>query len=188
MDTKSNRTPQTAAAPVETHQEMSHDTKTIITVLLLIFVYPVGLIIMWMWMHNWPKWVRTLISLPVLLIVLGIIAAIVLAVMNPYAKIQKTIPYNNSSYFKPTSTPIPTVIPTSTPIPATLIPATPTVATPVFNDQKYLSDCNLNGKNAAFCACTLQYFHSHLTAQQMLIINYQQEVEATKACNSQYVP
>ena len=44
-----------------TQSEMSNDTKNIITVLLLIFVYPVGLIIMWVW-HMWSNRVRLLIT------------------------------------------------------------------------------------------------------------------------------
>ena len=51
------------------NQEMSQDTKTIITVLLLAFAYPVGLIMMFVW-TKWPGWVKTLIVLP---FVLGIL-------------------------------------------------------------------------------------------------------------------
>ena len=44
----------------------SYDTQIIITVLLLLFVYPLGLIFMWAWMKNWPTWVKVVISLPFL--------------------------------------------------------------------------------------------------------------------------
>lgn len=60
-------TPQGASSGV------SADTKTIVTVLLLLFVYPVGLILMWVW-TNWPKWVKFLLTLPVVLFILGMIA------------------------------------------------------------------------------------------------------------------
>lgn len=42
-------------------QGTSDDTKTIVTVLLLIFFFPVGFIMMWVWTH-WPTWVKLLIS------------------------------------------------------------------------------------------------------------------------------
>lgn len=70
---------------------MSYDTKTIIVILLLVFVYPLGLVFMLMWM-KWPTWVKVLIALPVGLIVLaflGIIAVGMLAAVNPKAQIEK---------------------------------------------------------------------------------------------------
>lgn len=59
---------------------LSEDTKTIITVLLLVFAFPIGVILMWFWM-KWPVWVKVLISLLLiipLLFVVGIISSIVL--------------------------------------------------------------------------------------------------------------
>lgn len=44
---------------------LSQDTKTVIVVLLLLFVYPIGLVLMFMWM-DWPKWIKFLLALPVL--------------------------------------------------------------------------------------------------------------------------
>lgn len=41
---------------------LSDDAKTIIVVLLLVFAFPVGLILMWLW-TEWPKWVKWLLSL-----------------------------------------------------------------------------------------------------------------------------
>jgi hypothetical protein len=55
-------------------QGMSQDTKTIIVILLLIFAYPLGLLLMWFWMKEWPVWVKILISLPVALGVLMFLA------------------------------------------------------------------------------------------------------------------
>jgi len=40
---------------VQKNHGMSEDTKSIITVLLLIFVYPIGLILAPKW-AKWPKW------------------------------------------------------------------------------------------------------------------------------------
>lgn len=55
-----------------THEsEMSYETQVIITILLLLFVYPAGLIVMWWWMKNWPLWLKIIISLPLFLGVLA---------------------------------------------------------------------------------------------------------------------
>lgn len=42
---------------------MSDDTKTIVTVMLLAFAYPVGLIMMFVW-TKWPVWVKALVTIP----------------------------------------------------------------------------------------------------------------------------
>lgn len=73
------------------NESLSYDTKTIIVVLTLILVYPVGLILMFLWM-KWPKWVKIIISLPVLLFVLiflGAFAIGLLSVINPRGAIEK---------------------------------------------------------------------------------------------------
>ncbi len=101
--------------------EMTTDTKTIIVVLLLIFVYPVGAIFMWVWMKWWPLWIRILLTLPFILGVLCMIFGFVMAgfIVRNAAKQQErmnTIPsqrqmYNqtpqdNQFYLSPTPTPI----------------------------------------------------------------------------------
>ena len=45
----------------------SYDTQMIVTILLLIFIYPVGLIFMWAWMRTWPIWIKIIISLPLII-------------------------------------------------------------------------------------------------------------------------
>ncbi|QQG40819.1 MAG: hypothetical protein HYV37_00655 [Candidatus Levyibacteriota bacterium] len=59
-------------ASKQSNTEISEDTKTIITVLLLLFVFPVGLFLMYRW-TNWSSRVKTLISLsltlPILLVI-----------------------------------------------------------------------------------------------------------------------
>lgn len=55
----------TMATYQRSQQGMSNDTRTIVTVLLLIFVFPVGLIVMWVW-PRWPGWVKLLISVPLI--------------------------------------------------------------------------------------------------------------------------
>ncbi len=49
--------------------ELNYETKTLITVFLLVTVYPVGLVLMFVWM-KWSKWVKFLIVLPVILAVI----------------------------------------------------------------------------------------------------------------------
>lgn len=66
----------------------SDDTRTIVTILLLLFVYPVGLILMWFW-SRWKVWVKLLVTvftlLPYILLLFMMIGAIgigLLAVTN----------------------------------------------------------------------------------------------------------
>lgn len=57
--------------------ELSYDTKTLVTIILLITVYPVGVVLMFVWM-NWNKWIKFLIVLPLALVC--IVPLIILAV------------------------------------------------------------------------------------------------------------
>jgi ABC-type sulfate transport system permease component len=66
----------------------SDDTKTIVTVLLLLFVYPVGVVVMWFW-TKWKTWVKLLVSLPLLFIPLLIFGAALLAAINPQGATEK---------------------------------------------------------------------------------------------------
>jgi len=52
---------------------ISYDAKTIIIILCLIFIYPIGIIFMWIWMKTWPLWLKLIISVP---LILGIICII----------------------------------------------------------------------------------------------------------------
>lgn len=79
--------PQTQHTQPQAH-ETSNDTKTIVTVLLLIFVFPVGLIVMWMW-PKWPTWVKWLISIPIVLMILGLVTAGLLISVNPREQVKK---------------------------------------------------------------------------------------------------
>lgn len=67
----------------------SETAKTVITILLLFFVYPVGVIVMWFW-TKWKLWLKILITSLLLLIgVLGILSAVVLIAINPSAQFAK---------------------------------------------------------------------------------------------------
>ncbi|PJE63317.1 hypothetical protein COU88_00160 [Candidatus Roizmanbacteria bacterium CG10_big_fil_rev_8_21_14_0_10_39_6] len=67
---------------------VSYDTKTIITVLALIFVYPIGIVLMFVWM-KWKMWVKLLIALPVTLILFGVFAVALLSALNPRESFNK---------------------------------------------------------------------------------------------------
>ncbi len=60
------------AKPV-TSTGVSEDMKTLITAIALMMAYPIGLILMWAW-TNWPRWVKALVTLPLLLFILAMIA------------------------------------------------------------------------------------------------------------------
>ena len=79
--TTASRAPKSKSQPVKAKRvntqqahvdEISYETKLTIVILLLLFVYPLGLVFMWVWMKNWPLWLRLLISLPLALGVIGI--------------------------------------------------------------------------------------------------------------------
>lgn len=53
-------------AKTASNNGLTNDSKTIITVLLLILVYPIGLILVYVWM-KWKMWIKLLVSLPLLL-------------------------------------------------------------------------------------------------------------------------
>ena len=59
------------------NSELSYDTKTLITVITLVTVYPVGLILMFAWM-KWRSMIKFLILLP---FIIGMMVPILLVVM-----------------------------------------------------------------------------------------------------------
>lgn len=61
---------------------MNQRTKTIVVILLLIFIYPIGLIFTWFWV-SWPKRVKWLVSSPLLIALLGIVVILVLSTRSP---------------------------------------------------------------------------------------------------------
>ncbi len=70
------------------NQGISENNKTIITVILLVFVYPIGLLTMWLW-TKWPRWAKIVISLPLFLAILSILATALLATINPVKQLNK---------------------------------------------------------------------------------------------------
>lgn len=65
--------------------EIQKTVPTILVVLLLLFAYPIGLLFMWLG-TKWPKRVKTLITLPIPLAILGLILALSIAKTDPLNK------------------------------------------------------------------------------------------------------
>jgi len=66
-------------------QQKGFDEKSILTMIALATIYPLGLILMWKW-TKWNKWVKILIMIPLALLVLaiaGIIAVSILVTADP---------------------------------------------------------------------------------------------------------
>jgi hypothetical protein len=80
------------------NSQMSEDTKAIIVILLLLFVYPIGLILMWAWMKSWPTWLKIIISLPIILIPIFMImfAGVLVSIFS-------RMPADRGTYNTPTS-------------------------------------------------------------------------------------
>jgi len=51
------------ATSSKSNGDLSNDTKAIITILLILFLPPVGVIVMWAWMKSWPTWLKILLTL-----------------------------------------------------------------------------------------------------------------------------
>jgi len=68
---------------------MSDDTKTIVTVVLLVFVFPIGFFFMWFW-AKWKAWVKLLVTvigcLPFIIIILSMLGVVAIAALNPAAR------------------------------------------------------------------------------------------------------
>ncbi|MCX6783997.1 MAG: hypothetical protein NT141_02930 [candidate division WWE3 bacterium] len=64
----------------------TEDTRTIVTILLLIFVYPVGFALMWFW-AKWKKSIKALVTcitcLPILIAIIFFFGSILLVAINP---------------------------------------------------------------------------------------------------------
>lgn len=65
--------------------------KTVVTILTLIFLWPLGLIFTIIWM-KWPAWAKILVAIAtawVALIVVGFFAGLLVALINPKALVEK---------------------------------------------------------------------------------------------------
>jgi hypothetical protein len=76
-------------------------TKTIVTILCLLFVTPVGIVLMWLWMKNWPKWLKIIITLlPILFILFMIILMIVIFASVPKDAWKTSVDYKMQSGYE----------------------------------------------------------------------------------------
>ena len=69
----------------------SKKTRAIVTVLFLVFLFPVGLILMWAW-SKWQTWVKVLVTFLVLFtafIITPVVLAVALVAINPKARMDK---------------------------------------------------------------------------------------------------
>jgi len=73
---------QTTKAQVEKDSGVSEDTKTLVTVILLLAAYPIGVVVMYFWMRNWAKWVKSLIALPLIIGFILLILAFLISIFS----------------------------------------------------------------------------------------------------------
>ena len=91
--------PPNQPAPAPNPSGTSEETRNIITVLCLIFVFPVGLILMWFW-AKWKLWIKLLISfIPLILFALiMLLSFVIVATVNPQVQMQKANCYKQCQY------------------------------------------------------------------------------------------
>lgn len=78
-----------SGTPSATPQGMSYDTKVTITVVSLLLFYPLGILLMWLWM-KWKMWVKIVLSvLLVLPVLLAVPAVILLTSIDPVEQFAK---------------------------------------------------------------------------------------------------
>lgn len=138
----------------------SQDTRTVITILLLIFVYPVGVILMWFW-SRWKTWVKILITVPLILIPVAIFLIAFLAAVNPAAQIKKA---ECTKACATNSDKISCISECTAPN----VPATSTGGSfPEEFRTSYLEGCTGQGASETYCTCTLTYLEENLTVPEI---------------------
>lgn len=105
-----------------------HQTKLIIVVVTLVFVFPVGIVLMWLWMKDWPNWAKIVLTLPVILSIIAIVGIffVMILALNTRQKVNISNPqplYNNT--YRVTPPPANSIYPTDyiTPAPSYITPA-----------------------------------------------------------------
>ncbi|MEI6327002.1 MAG: hypothetical protein WCO78_02675 [Candidatus Roizmanbacteria bacterium] len=85
----SNNTNPQPLQPNQTVVQPAGSTPTIVTILLLLFALPIGIIVMWIW-PKWKIWVKILLTvLPILPFLLIMPMVIALLAINPAAKFRE---------------------------------------------------------------------------------------------------
>lgn len=58
-------------------------TRLFVVLLALIFIYPLGVALMWLWMHTWARWIKVVLTtIPLLLVTLGVLGFVVAVAQN----------------------------------------------------------------------------------------------------------
>lgn len=67
---------------------MNEKLKNLVVIFLLIFFYPLGLLLAFTWV-SWPKWAKNLALLPIYLAILGMLLALILGFIAPKKQMQQ---------------------------------------------------------------------------------------------------
>ncbi len=76
------------SADMSDTKNTSNSTKGVITFLLLLCVYPIGIIVMWYW-TAWEKWVKWMVTVPFILVILGGVFVGLTQSLNLNAQVKK---------------------------------------------------------------------------------------------------
>ena len=87
--TNQNSQAQPQQTPAQTTQNSgtSQQTRTIVTIVVLFFFSPVGIILMWFW-SKWKLWVKILLTF-IFFIIPFIVAAILIVAIDPAAQVER---------------------------------------------------------------------------------------------------
>lgn len=79
------------------------NTQMAVIILLLVFIYPIGIILVWILMKKWQTWLKVILSMPIALALIAICLAFLMIFVNPSKNLEKAKQYQKMN--------IPTVIP-----------------------------------------------------------------------------
>jgi hypothetical protein len=157
--------PVTPVPPVSP-TEGPKDNKTLITVLLLLFVYPIGFLLMWFW-TKWKTWVKIVVSAIgccLIIPLIGFMAIAVLSAVNPQAQIQKANCIKACTAEGKTQTACVTECATSGTTGSTTSGQYPTVFR-----ESYLKSCTASGTvSQTLCECILGKIESNYTYDEVM--------------------
>lgn len=89
VNKKTTRNTRSETTIRETYNNI-YDTKLVIVLALLVFIYPLGIIFMWLWMKTWPVWLKFLIMLPLFLgLLMAVLFIILISFINHEVKVER---------------------------------------------------------------------------------------------------
>jgi len=146
--------------PASQNQGASQNTRNIVTILFLIFLYPVGIIIMWAWSKWKATWLKVLLTLftPLPLIVFVIFIGAFLSAVNPAGQIQKAECAKECSVSADVDSCLSECMGYNTTVQGSL---------PEEFRTSYIDSCIKNGGSETYCNCTLTYLESNLTTGEL---------------------